>query len=158
MLACLLVHLFGRNKLSKKEKLRNVTQCAAVIAAGLHLQQCYTQHAGAMKYTRDAVAASSPYAVGNVSCAHMSDVLRRLFHILTWPARSAAPRMHYAAPTPRYLKHAFLSLFITTCTCLDYPTLLLLYSISTTHSCQAQPSRTNTMSHTTSVSQSPHDQ
>ncbi len=28
--------------------------------------------------------------------------------------------------TPRYVLHVFLSLFITTCTCLDYPTLLLL--------------------------------
>ncbi len=47
---------------------------------------------------------------------------------------SAAPHMLHAAPTPSYV-HAFLSLFITTCTCLDYPTLLLLYSIHTTHGC-----------------------
>ena len=47
---------------------------------------------------------------------------------------STAPHMH-TAPTPSYVLHAFLSLFITTCTCLDYPTLILLYSMYTTHSC-----------------------
>ena len=83
-----------------------------------YCHDCYTRrndtkHVRPMRHARDAVGASTTYAVRNVSFAYMS---AGICSVYSHGQPVAQPPMNHAAPTPRYVLHVCMSFFITTCT------------------------------------------